>query len=363
MLKLRYDHEQKTYHVGGIPIGGQPGQLPIYMWGNMFWPGDKLVSGERGYSRKNQTFDKETGKKQLNTLAKLEEMTGLPAHVDLVANSPEEMIAYLDFVMDNSHFNFSVDAYLTKVKVPACEHVRKRGMLDKLVYNSISLWEKDLDGEIKMISDIGVKHIILAPWDTQDDFSTGRIKGLEKLLEYLDRAGNPFESVIVDTSAMNLPTTMICNNAGTLIKDKYGFPCGTGAANGVYMWREVCQKMGSSQSYDLYNSGLPPEKLGEIKSFIAMDATTEAIASLGMDFVMYGPIENAPALFPAVAAAQANVAGMVLDQYKELPPHPDHPFNKLFPEMIEKFKQFQAGVEVERKWLPKGSAAKKGATK
>jgi tetrahydromethanopterin S-methyltransferase subunit H len=283
--------------------------------------------------------------------------------VDLVANTPEEMITYLDFVMDNCNLNFSVDAYMTKVKVPASDHVRKRGQLDKFVYNSISLWEKDLDGEIKSLADIGVKHIILAPWDVQDDFSTGRIKGLESLLEFLDRGGNPFESIIVDTSAMNLPTTMICNNAGTLIKERYGYPCGTGAANGVYMWREACQKMGETQSFDLHESGLPPSELGKIKSFIAMDATTEAIASLGMDFVMYGPIENAPALFPAVAAAQANVAGMVLDQYKKLPAHPDHPFNKLFPEMVEKFQQFQAGVEVERKWLPKGSAAKKGAKK
>ncbi len=330
-MKTRFEKEQKVCNLSGRIVGGQPGSNPPLMIGNMFWPGDKIVE-----SRKEGKFDREAATAQIRRLEELEKTTGLPSLVDMVANTGDEMKKYIDFFVETtveSQMPFASDAYMTKVKRPAAEHVASLGQMDRYLYNSLSFWEKDLEKEIEEIAKLGVKHVVVGLWDAQDDFSTGRLKCLDKMMPLLEPYN--FETILCDTSVMHLPTAMICNNSMQLIKEKYGLPAGSGPANGVYMWMKQAQEIGGKDA------------------FKGVDVATEAVASLGADWLMYGPVEAMDRIFPGVAIAQCNFASLIMDEYKELPQNPSHPFNLLFPDVVKEFNDKLAGVEKKRKWLRK----------
>ncbi len=330
-MDARFEVEQKVSKIGGRIVGGQPGNNPPLMIGNMFWPGDKIVE-----SRKEGKWDREKGIQQIRRLEELEKTTGLPSLVDMVANTGDEMKRYIDYFVEateESQMPFSSDAYKTVVKRPAAEHVASLGQMDRYLYNSLSFWEKDLEKEIEEIAKLGVKHVVLGLWDAQDDFSTGRLKCLDEMWKLLEPYN--FESILCDCSVMHLPTSMICNNSMTLIKQKHGFPSGSGPANGVYMWMKEAKEIGG------------------MDAFHGVDVATEAVSSLGADWLMYGPIDACDRIFPGVAIAQCNFASQVMDEYKELPENPNHPFNLLFPGVVQEFHDKLAGVEKKRKWLKK----------
>jgi len=330
-MKTRFEKEQKVSNLSGRIVGGQPGANPPLMIGNMFWPGDKIVE-----SRREGKFDREAATVQIRRLEELEQTTGLPSLVDMVANTGDEMKKYIDFFVETtveSQMPFASDAYMTKVKRPAAEHVASLGQMDRYLYNSLSFWEKDLEKEIEEIAKLGVKHVVVGLWDAQDDFSTGRLKCLDKMAPLLEPYN--FETILCDTSVMHLPTAMICNNSMRLIKEKYGLPVGSGPANGVYMWMKQAQAIGGKDAFQ------------------GVDVATEAVASLGADWLMYGPVEAMDRIFPGVAIAQCNFASLIMDEYKELPKNPSHPLNLLFPDVVKEFNDKLAGVEKKRKWLKK----------
>ncbi|MDH4183790.1 MAG: tetrahydromethanopterin S-methyltransferase [Nitrospinota bacterium] len=332
-MKLRFEKDQKVCSIGGRTVGGQPGANPPLMIGNMFWPGDKIVE-----SRKEGKFNREEATNQIRKLEDLEKKTGLPSLVDMVANTGDEMKRYIDFFVEateesKSGMPFSSDAYKTEVKRPAAEHVASLGLMDRYLYNSLSFWEKELEKEIEEIAKLGVKHVVLGLWDAQDDFSTGRVTCIDNMWKLLEPYN--FETILCDCSVMSLPTSMICNISMEKIKEKYGFPSGSGPANGVYMWMKNAKELGGKDA------------------FAGVDVATEAISSLGADWLMYGPVDAMDRIFPGVAVAQCNFASMVMDEYKELPENPNHPFHLLFPDVVKQFHDKLAGVEKKRKWLKK----------
>jgi tetrahydromethanopterin S-methyltransferase subunit H len=54
------------------------------------------------------------------------------------------------------------------------------------------------------------------------------------------------------------------------------------------------------------------------------------VASLYNDFLLYGPIESAPWIFPAIATSNSILATFAFDEAKALPTEADHPLNQFF---------------------------------
>lgn len=330
-MKLQYEKKQQVCNIGGRVFGGQPGQNPPLVIGNMFWTGDKTIE-----SRKKLKFDREAGTAQIRRLEELEQITGLPTMVDLVANSFEEMKMYIDFFLETtqeSKLPFSTDLYVTKKRIPCAEYVASLDVLDRYVYNSFSFWEKDPSEEIEYIKGLGVKHVLLALWDQDDDFASGRITCLEKLLPLVQPHG--FETVLCDTTPIHLATSLIGNKAIEIIKEKYGLPSGCGPNNGVSRWWKDAEVFGGKEAYRI------------------VSAATEAFCSLGVDWLMYGPINSAGRIYPAVAVAQCNVAALVMDEFRKLPENKNHPLFKMFPDVVKGFEDMLAGVKKERSWTVK----------
>lgn len=313
---FRLDREQKIFEIGGIKLGGQPGEYPTVVVPSIFQKGDKIFEGVK----RKQGFNEKRAEEILKKTGKLAEETGIPCMADIVANTGAELITYIDFVTSVSGMPFCIDAWLMKTKLEGARYCAEKGLLDRMFYNSLTIWEKDLEIEIKEIADIGVKHVLLVAFDQEDQMPSGRVGGTQRLLDTMENVGATFESIMVDTSVMNAPATAFCSLANRLIKEKWGFPCGSAPSNGSYLWKAARQMWG-------------------FKGWSGADAALQGIASLIYhDFIFSGPMAGAERVFPAVALANAFLATMVFDETRRLPDGENHPLNKLFADFAAQLK-------------------------
>ncbi len=256
----------------------------------------------------------------LKTQDKLSEESGVPGMADIVANTGKGFKTFIDFVVDNSDMPFCIDAWTVKPKLEAAAYCAEKGLLDRMFYNSITVWEQDLDTEIKEMVQIGVKNVLLVSFDQEDQMPSGRIAGTQKLLDAIERNDAKFENLFVDTSVMNGPASALCGLANKLIKEKWGFVTGSAPSNGSYMWKEAREKWG-------------------FKGWSAADAAVESLSAyMYHDIIFSGPMVGAQRIIPAIAMSDAFLATAVFSETGRLPKDPNHPLFKLFPDFVENLK-------------------------
>jgi tetrahydromethanopterin S-methyltransferase subunit H len=308
-----FQKEQRTFTLGGIKVGGQPAENPPLMISSMFHNKDKIVRDRKG------DFDRQRAKEIIQKQEELSEATGIPGMVAMVANSPEEAKIYIDFYLETTSMPFGIDMWVAEQRAKATEYVSKLGVQDKFLYNSITPWDKDIKGQIQRLKDLGIRHVVIQAFDDQDQTPAGRVKSLESILS---QGADSFETTIVDTSVMNLPSTSFSLVANRLIKEKHGLPCGGAYSNGTHMWKEIKTTWG-------------------LDGFKAMDAVVQGMSSaLWSDFNFCGPAVTAPRVFPAVASAHILLSTLVYDETGIIYDNPRLPIRRQFSDFIEKL---QAG--------------------
>jgi tetrahydromethanopterin S-methyltransferase subunit H len=313
---FQFSTQQKICDIGGVRFGGQAGDYPTVVVPSLFQKGDRVFEG----AKRNEGFNRKRAEELLRMTEKLSAETGVPCMVDIVANTGAEFRIYIDFVTSITEMPFCIDAWVMKAKVEGASYCAERGLLDRMFYNSLTIWEKELETEIQEISALGVKHILLVAFDQEDQMPAGRITGTQKLLDAIERVGASFQSIIVDTSAMNAPAVALCSLANRLIKEKWGFPCTSAPSNGSYMWKAARELWG-------------------FRGWAGADAALEGLAAnLFHDMIFSGPMAGSPRLFPAVALADAFTATLVFGETRKLPASETHPLYKLFPEFAEQVK-------------------------
>ncbi len=309
---FRYQQEQKVCNIGGIKVGGQPGENPPLLIGNMFQKGDLILE-----DRKGGKFNRKSAEERIRELENMSRETGVPCLIAMVANSEEEIRGYIDFFTSVTEMPFAIDIWQQKTRLAAARYIAQRGLQARALYNSITPWDEDIHAQVSELKELGVKHVVIQVFDVEDKRPTGRVKSLKHLLPLVEE-GN-FESILVDTAVMNLPATTFSLLANTLIKKEFGLPVGFAPSNGTYMWRKAAGEQGKDR-------------------FPAIDAGVHAISALASDFLFFGPLTGTNRVFPAVAAASSMVAALAYEESAVLPMG-NHPLNLLFPEVVKQFQQ------------------------
>jgi len=292
-----------------------PGEYPTVVCSSIFQKGDRVFEGKR-----KEGFDEKLAETLLKDQEKLSAESGVSGMADIVANTGKEFKTFIDFVTSVSNMPFCIDAWVMKPKLEAAAYCAEKGLLDRMFYNSLTVWEADIETEIREIAKIGVKHVLLVACDQEDQMPSGRIKGTQKLLDAIEKVGAKFESIFVDTSVMNGPATAFCSMANRLIKEKWGFATASAPSNGSYMWKQAREMWG-------------------FKGWAAADASLEALSSfMYHDMIFSGPMAGATRVIPAVAMADAFLATAVFAESKKLPKCETHPLFKLFPDFVEQLK-------------------------
>lgn len=305
---FRLNREQKVFTIGHTRIGGQPGENPPLLIASMFHNKDKILFDRKG------NFDRKKASELIRRQEELSASTGIPSMVAMVANTPEEAKIYIYFYLETTNMPFGIDMWVAEKRAKATEYIAKIGVQDKFLYNSITPWDKDIRGQVSKLKDLGIKHIVIQAFDDQDQSPAGRLKSLERIL---NEGADTFETILVDTSVMNLPATSFSLLANRMIKESLGLPCGGAYSNGTHMWTKA-------------------KELWGLDGFRAVDAVAQGMSSiLWSDFNFYGPIVTASRIFPAVATAHILLTTLVYDEIGFIPDG-DIPTRRYFSDFIEK---------------------------
>ena len=284
--------EQKDFQIGGISIGGIPGQRPVVLVGTLFYHGHKIVKDENA-----GTFDEAAAETLVKNQDEMSDKTGNPAMIDVVSASIPAMKTHLEFVADLTKAPLMIDSPSAEIRAIGLAHAKEQGILDRVVYNSINPSSKP--DELKTIQSSGVSSSVLLAYNMKDFSTAGRISAIKELLSKRQEFG--IEKPLIDTCVLDLPTLGSALRAMYDLKDELGFPVGCGAHNAVALWKGLKSKMGEQA----------------VKPCLA--SVNAASAAVGADFILYGPIDDAKVVFPAVAMVDTAYSQLLIEKRIQIP--------------------------------------------
>ncbi len=305
----RFAIEQRIFDIEGVDIGGQPGELPTVLMGNIFYKGmPEVTNHEKG------VFDVKAMMKWISIAEELSEKTGVPHFLDVMASYPEAMKKYILFVAERSSSVFLIDGSTAKTTLAGLQTVRDHGLQDRAILNSIS---PHISGEeLNAIRESKVNAAVLLAQNDLDHSASGRVAALKGadgqkgLVDIAKEAG--VDKILVDTIVFDIPSIAFAVDAIRLVKEELGYPAGCSPANATFDWR-LAQDKTLRQGFAAYN------------------ASAHAIAQMGgADFLVYGPLKQARNVIPACAMTDAIIAYHSSRLYGTKPLVANHPLHKIF---------------------------------
>ncbi|MHA1914150.1 MAG: hypothetical protein ACW986_17760 [Promethearchaeota archaeon] len=271
---LNFEVEQKVVQIGKNRIGGNPGQNPVTMIGTVFYTGHAALLNE-----KTGEIDKNLVETELNSFTEIIEDTQMQGIIDVVGAYPEALQKGCEFVAEIVDFPFLVDGLNDSSRIPAMEGLGEVGLLDRAILNSID--EATTEDTLLKLKEIGVKNAILLAFGSRYIFPKQKLKFLEEALIPKAQSAN-IENMMIDTAVLDLPSVSINFETNYLVKNRLGLPTGCAPANAIYQW-DFIKKYGDTS------------RCGAIASIMAY------CASVGSDFILFGPIKFAKCVIPSVA--------------------------------------------------------------
>ncbi|UCE11838.1 MAG: tetrahydromethanopterin S-methyltransferase subunit H [Candidatus Thorarchaeota archaeon] len=285
---FEYQVEQKILEIGGVKIGGQPGVNPTVLVGSIFYTGDRLV-----LDPKSGRIDVAGTEDVLQNLEETSEKTGLPSMLDVVAISPEAADRYIRLLADMTDSPLMIDGSdQTAVNLAGVNAASDAGLLHRVVLNSLT---PESSGEVySRFQDTGLKNVVLLTFSSEAMASaTKRVELADSLIKKAKNSG--FTNLLIDTGVADLLTLGLACKALQTIKEKQGYPVGCGAHNAVSTWRGLVPKFGDEAKKPAFvGSNLMP-------------------VVLGADFVLYGPVQDAPIVYPSIAMIDVALSGILLE--------------------------------------------------
>jgi len=293
--------EQKRYTFGKVSIGGALGENPTVLVGSIFY-----------HKQKSLRFNEETGefnRAEAERLVKIQEefsdKTGLPCMLDVVIPSKKWIAQVLDFIDSFGATPFFLDAPSADIRMGALDYANQVGILDRCIYNSLSPESKA--NEFDKLKEVGLRAAVLLAYNTRDMTATGRANAIKQILPVAIR--NDIEKILVDTCVLDVPTLGSAFKAIFDSKNELGYPAGCGAHNAIGTWRGLRRKMG-------------------LQAVEPCEAVADALTiAAGADWILYGPIEDAPFIFPAVAMVNAAFAQLQIERGRI--PSRNHPIFRI----------------------------------
>lgn len=274
----RFKVEQKRFQIGGVSIGGSPGERPTVMVGSLFYAKHKVVTDmTRG------EFDRAEAERQINLQEEVSDKTGLPCALDVIASTPPAMERFLRFAADSSTRPLFMDGSTDDVRIAGAKLAAEWGLTGRVVYNSVTLDYKKV--ELETIRDAKIESCVILAYQSTAFTAAGRIKAVKDLLPKVEEHG--VTKPLIDTCVIDIPSLGSASRAIVELKQELGLPVGNGSHNAISTWRGL-------------------EKKFTLEARRPSVAAAAAItAAVGGDFILYGPLHTAPYVFPVVAMVNA----------------------------------------------------------
>ena len=224
-MSFKFNTKQNIYTVGRAKVGGQPGELPTFLIGSIFWLGQKMVQDAN-----KGIFDAKAAEQIINTMQTQSDITGVQFAFDIVGTTDIAFEKYIDFVAKHSDAPLMLDAMSPKTRMTAADIAKKMGLADRCLYNSV--YKGVTDAELANLKDSGVKMSIVLADDPKDTTLEGKMKVIQEALALAEKGGitKPLIDTAIPAFAPDMGTAV---RTIPIMKEKYGHPVGLGSGNVV----------------------------------------------------------------------------------------------------------------------------------
>ena len=302
-MSFKFNTKQNIYTIGRAKVGGQPGELPTFLIGSIFWLGKKMVQDAN-----KGIFDVKEAEKIINTMQTQSDITGVQFAFDIVGTTELAFEKYIDFVSKHSDAPLMLDAMSPKTRMAAAVMAKKMGLSDRCLYNSV--YKGVTDAELANLKESGVKMSIVLADNPKDTTHEGKMAVIEEALALANKGGitKPLIDTAIPSFAPDMGTAV---RTIPVMKEKYGHPVGLGSGNVVTTMGWV--------------------KANIVKEFRkgCVTATNSIMQTAGANYLMFGPAEQAEWVFPAVAVTDTYIASAAADLGTR-PLEETHPIYKAF---------------------------------
>ena len=259
----------------------------VVLIGSIFYSGHRIVE-----DAVKGIFDKERAEELINKQKELEDNFGISGVLDVVAESKEAIIKYIDFVADKVDKPFILDGFV-EARIVGLKYAYEIGLMDKIIYNSINTM--NTAEEIKTMRECKVKNAVIFCYDPAYTTPPKRLILLSEK-ELLKRAKNiGIKNIMIDVVPTDIKSLGEVIEALLLIKSSYNYPAGCGPANVSYYLSDFLKE--------------------EIDTAIIV-SSVDAAAHLFSDFLFYGPIERAEIAFGSAYIIEEVKSGLSNEIHK-----------------------------------------------
>ncbi|MBS7609982.1 tetrahydromethanopterin S-methyltransferase subunit H [Candidatus Bathyarchaeota archaeon] len=278
--------EQRIFDIGSVKLGGQPGQLPTVLIGSIFHRGHRIVEDS-----KRGLFDKDRAKRLIFVQQELSEKTGNPHMIDVVGETSEALIRYMEFISEVTEAPFLPNGPDATIRLEAVRYVASVGLLERMVYNSINYTATEQ--EFVALKGYHVKAAIVQAFNPRNPQIDGMrqqllgYKGKEGLLERAFKAG--IEKPLILTPVLDIPSIGVAVGAIFTLKNELGLPTGAAPLGVISTWK----RSGEDKEFS--------KRLGKV-------AAATLTQCMGANFLIYGSIGKARNIFPSCALIDAIIA-------------------------------------------------------
>lgn len=276
MLRPKFKAQQLIVEIGGVRIGGKPGDNPTLLVGSIFYRGDKLLIDEvKG------VIDKELSKKIIEDALNTAEEYGLRFALDVIFPTLESVDNILPFISELNIPILFLDSPDSKARIKAYSLSRELGLTHRVVANGIYV-NIDMD-EVEALKENGISNAVLLAFDPSQPnksmYPKDRLSIVRKLLDLARSIG--IKGILVDAVVLDPASIGLSASTIYLIKNELGYPSGCAPANALGL---------VSKSY------FSVEEVTGIHGGIAV-----FLRVMGADFIMYGPVKRIKYVAPAIA--------------------------------------------------------------
>src|SRR5271157_5506713 len=155
-MSFKFNTKQNIYSIGKAKVGGQPGELPTFLIGSIFWLGEKMVQDAN-----KGIFDAKEAETIINTMQTQSDITSIQFGFDIVGTTKLAFEKYIDFVSEHSEAPLMLDAMGPKTRMSAANMVKNMGLSDRCLYDSV--YKGVTDAELANLKESGIEmSIVLA---------------------------------------------------------------------------------------------------------------------------------------------------------------------------------------------------------
>jgi len=283
---FRFERKQEVFDIGGIKIGGQPGELPTILVGSIFHEGHKIVK-----DRFSGVFDKAEAERLINVQEEMSDKTGVPCMLDVVGENSKSLIKHIEFVANITDSPLLINGPSASVRVETANHMREIGLQERIVYTSINYTLNEW--EIRAIKETKVKAAIIQAFNPRNPYPDGMIQilkgspGKEGLVAEALRAG--IEKPLILMPVLDVPSISFAARGIYLAKENLGLPTGSAPIGVVGKWSKI-------------------KGLEDNAKIACRSGALALIQTMGANFIIYGSIAKAKYIFPISAMIDAIIA-------------------------------------------------------